>query len=135
MKSVIIAAALMALSILPVNAKAANFGMDENKPKIIITEEREKTPARSPDDYYLDMDVESINNTLCIIFTGWGFGMVFTLFLKDNEHIVIAIENNEIIVCKPDLRFVGSFLPEWFGRSVGTKYSSRKTGYYSHKCY
>ena len=24
--------------------------------------------------------------------------MVFTLFLKDNEHIVIAIENNEIIV-------------------------------------
>ena len=24
--------------------------------------------------------------------------MVFTLFLKDNEHIVIAIENNGIIV-------------------------------------
>ena len=27
-----------------------------------------------------------------------GFGMVFTFFLKDNVHIVIAIENNGIIV-------------------------------------
>ena len=30
--------------------------------------------------------------------------MVFTLFLKDNEHIVIAIENNEIIVTRAFFR-------------------------------
>jgi hypothetical protein len=29
---------------------------------------------------------------------GNGFGMVFTFFLKDNVHNVIAIENNGIIV-------------------------------------
>lgn len=70
MKNTIIAAALMALSILPTNARAASIGMDENKPKIIITEESEKTPIRSPNSYDINMDVESINNTLCIIFTG-----------------------------------------------------------------
>ena len=61
----------MALSILPVNAKAANFKMDENKPRIIITEEREKNPTRSPIDYDVDMTVESVNNTLSIMFTGY----------------------------------------------------------------
>jgi hypothetical protein len=30
--------------------------------------------------------------------------MVFTLFLKDNEHIVIAIENNGIIVTRAFFR-------------------------------
>ena len=30
--------------------------------------------------------------------------MVFTLFLKDNEHIVIDIENNEIIVTRAFFR-------------------------------
>ena len=77
LKNLFIAAALMALSILPVNAKAANFKMDENKPRIIITEEREKNPTRSPIDYDVDMTVESVNNTLSIYFktdsTGWSF--------------------------------------------------------------
>ncbi len=71
MKNLFIATALMALSILPVNAKAANFKMDENKPRIIITEEREKNPTRSPIDYDVDMTVESVNNTLSIMFTGY----------------------------------------------------------------
>ena len=33
-----------------------------------------------------------------VLILGNGFGMVFTFFLKDNVHIVIAIENNGIIV-------------------------------------
>lgn len=70
MKSIIIAAALMTLSILPVNAKAASYRMDGNKPKIVIVDTDEKTPSRSPGIYDLDIEVESINNTLCIIFTG-----------------------------------------------------------------
>ena len=45
--------------------------MDENKPRIIITEEREKNPTRSPIDYDVDMTVESVNNTLSIMFTGY----------------------------------------------------------------
>ena len=70
MKKVIIAAALMALSILPVNAKVASSRMDGNKPKIIIVDKNEQNPSRSPGIYDLDIEVESINNTLCIIFTG-----------------------------------------------------------------
>lgn len=70
MRNTFIAAALMALSILPINAKAASIGMDENKPKIVITQQDDKTPARSPVGYNIDMEVESINNTLCILFTG-----------------------------------------------------------------
>lgn len=129
MKSVIIAAALMALSILPVNAKAANFGMDENKPKIIITEEREKTPARSPDDYYLDMDVESINNTLCIIFTGTLPDADITV-TDDLENIVVNLSSvtittgmtlfitpdncypYEIVINSPALYIVGQIVDE-----------------------
>ena len=61
----------MALSILPVNAKAANFKMDENKPRIIIIEEDEKSPTRSPIVYGIDMSVASVNNTLSIMFTGY----------------------------------------------------------------
>lgn len=68
---IIFAAALMALSILPVNAKAANLEMDEKKTRIIITEEDEKSPTRSPIVYDVDMTVESVNNTLCIMFTGY----------------------------------------------------------------
>lgn len=71
MKNLFIAAALMALSILPVNAKAANFKMDENKPRIIIIEEDEKSPTRSPIVYGIDMSVASVNNTLSIMFTGY----------------------------------------------------------------
>ena len=36
--------------------------------------------------------------------------MVFTLFLKDNEHIVIAIENNGIIVTGAFFRVFFSML-------------------------
>ena len=63
MRNIIFAAALMALSILPTNAKAARLGMDEKKPSIIITEEDKKSPTRSPIDYDIDVSVESVNNT------------------------------------------------------------------------
>ena len=33
-----------------------------------------------------------------VLIGGMGFGIVFTSFLKDNVHFVIAIENNGIIV-------------------------------------
>ena len=71
MKNLFIAAALMALSILPVNAEAANSKMDENKPSIIIIGETEKSPTRSPIVYDVDMSVASVNNTLSIMFTGY----------------------------------------------------------------
>ena len=61
----------MALSILPVNAEAANSKMDENKPSIIIIGETEKSPTRSPIVYDVDMSVASVNNTLSIMFTGY----------------------------------------------------------------
>ncbi|MBQ9498668.1 MAG: hypothetical protein IJR56_00975 [Bacteroidaceae bacterium] len=74
---IIFAAALMALSILPVNAKAANLEMDEKKPRIIITEEDEKSPTRSPIVYDVDMTVESVNNTFAIVSSQYGYTAYF----------------------------------------------------------
>ena len=44
----------------------------------------------------------------CINF-GDGFWNVFTFFLKDNGHIVIATENNEIIVTRAFFRIFQAY--------------------------
>ena len=45
-------------------------------------------------------EVLAKNSLKPVLISGMGFRMVFTPFLKDNVHIVIAIENNGIIVTR-----------------------------------
>ena len=106
MRNIIFAAALMALSILPTNAKAARLGMDEKKPSIIITEEDKKSPTRSPIDYDIDVSVESVNNTLSIMFTGYLPDADITV-TDANGNIVIqqslvTISSGTIFYVSPD---------------------------------
>lgn len=129
MKNTIFAVALMALSILPVNAKSAYFGVDENKPKIVITQQDDKTPARSPVSYNIDMEVESINNTLCIIFTGMlpdaditvtdDLGNIVvnqtSVTISTGMILYITPDNSypyEIVISSPSLYIVGQIVNE-----------------------
>lgn len=129
MKNVIIAAVLMALSILPINAKAASYRMDGNKPKIVIVDKDEKTPTRSPSIYDFDIEVESINNTLCIIFTGTLSNADITItddlgnFVVNQSSVTITTGMTlyitpdncypyEIVITSPTLDIVGQIVDE-----------------------
>ena len=119
----------MALSILPVNAKAASYRMDGNKPKIVIIDKNEQNPSRSPDIYDLDIEVESINNTLCVIFTGTLPDADITV-TDDLENIVVNQSSvtittgmtlyitpdnyypYEIVITSPTLDIVGQIVDE-----------------------
>ena len=88
MKSKLLILCLMMLfGIIPYSF-STNKVSSQSEPKISMLEKRSKPITRSPIVYDVDMTVESVNNTLCIMFTG---------YLPDANITVINADGNDVI--------------------------------------